>query len=290
MKKIVYLLFIICFAVVMFSGVEKSAGPPGCHASEAPNFFNCTVCHSDNPVNTGSANITFDLGGADTGYIPGHTYDINISVKKTGMLAAGFEFIALQNNSLSVSPGTITLTNPVRTQKVDPSNPHVQGCALQQKVWVEHTFQGILSDAFGESLWSFKWKAPSTPVGSITFYLAALQTNYNGDEFGDYAYTRSLTANCVGVGIDELQNPFSDLVFFPNPVISKLNISNVQNVETLELHDIYGKTIKVFEKITANNNQDLSLDFSSIKPGIYFVVVKGKKTQITKRLIVGKSQ
>jgi hypothetical protein len=288
MKKIVYLLFIICFAVVMFSGVEKSAGPPGCHAGEAPNFFNCTVCHSDNPVNTGSANITFDLGGADTGYIPGHTYDINISVKKTGMLAAGFEFIALQNNSLSVSPGTITLTNPVRTQKVDPSNPHVQGCALQQKVWVEHTFQGILSDAFGESLWSFKWKAPSTPVGSITFYLAALQTNYNGDEFGDYVYTRSLTANSVGVGIEELQNPLSDLMIFPNPATSKLIIRSNSTVaiQRIELLNLYGKSIKQFENIASSNDQDIVIDLSGINSGVYFAIIHGKGARTVKKIMI----
>ncbi|MFO0357539.1 MAG: choice-of-anchor V domain-containing protein [Sphingobacteriaceae bacterium] len=288
MKKIVYFLFIISFAVVMFSGVEKSAGPPGCHAGEAPNFFNCTACHTDFPVNTGSATITFDLSGADTGYIPGHTYDINISLKKTGMLAAGFQFIALQNNSLSVSPGTITLTNPVRTQKVDPSNPHVQGCTLQQKVWVEHTFQGILSDAFGESLWSFKWKAPDVPVGNITFYLAALQTNYNGDEFGDYVYTRSLTANSVGVGIKELQNPYADLMIFPNPATSKLIVRSNSSIpiQKIELLNLYGKSIKQFENITESNDKDILIDLTGINSGVYFAVINGKGILTVKKIMI----
>jgi hypothetical protein len=287
MKRITYIVFILAAVVVLSAGIQKSAGPPGCHAGEPPNNFNCTSCHSDFPVNTGDANILFDVGGADTGYIPGKTYNITISVKKTGMMAAGFQFIALQDNNLSTSPGSITLTQPSRTQKVDANNPHVQGCGLLQKVWVEHTYQGITSDASGESLWKFDWKAPDNYVGNITFYLAALETNYDGEVTGDYTYTRSISSPDVTTNVIQLDKPFADLMIFPNPATSKLWFkTGVHGIQKIELLNMQGKLIKQLDNTLQENTTDLQLDLSGIRPGVYFVAIQGKEANAVRKILI----
>jgi hypothetical protein len=288
MRNITYIFFIMAAIIVLSAGIQKSPGSPGCHAGEPPNFTNCTSCHSDFAVNTGNANILFDVGGADTGYIPGQTYNITVSIKKTGMMAAGFQFIALQDNNISTSPGSITLTQPSRTQKVDASNPHVHGCGLLQKVWVGHTFQGITSDTSGESLWEFDWKAPDNYVGNITFYLAALEANYDGENTGDYTYTRSISSPDITTNVIQPDKPFANLMIFPNPANSKILFvkTGVHDILKIELLNIQGKLIKRFDYTLQDNTTDLQLDLNGISHGVYFVAIQGKEATAVRKIVI----
>jgi hypothetical protein len=287
MQKIAYVFFMLAVGIVSSAAVRKSAGPPGCYAGEPPTYSNCTSCHSDFAVNTGNANILFDVGGADKGYIPGQTYTITVSVQKRGMMAAGFQFIALQNNDVSTSPGSITLLQPSRTQKVDPSNPHVQGCGLLKKVWIEHTYQGITSDTSGESRWRFDWKAPNNSVGRITFYLAAVESNYNGDESGDYVYTRSISSSDITTNVAQPDEPIAELTIFPNPAASKLYVqTGGHSIQKIELLNMQGKLIKVFDNIAQDTTTDVQLDLNGISSGVYFVSIQGKETTTVRKIVI----
>jgi hypothetical protein len=228
------------------------------------------------------------VDGADAGYIPGKTYNITVSVKKQGMQAAGFQFVALQNNDVNTSPGSITLTQTSRTQKVDANNPHVQGCNLMQKVWVEHTYQGINSDASGESLWTFEWKAPNSHVGDITFYLAALESDYSGDETGDYVYTKSISSPDLTTSVIESDNPYADLVIFPNPANSKLYLkTHAPDIQQIELLNTHGKLMKRFNNsIPTHNTTAIELDISDISPGVYYVSIQGKKASTVRKIVI----
>ena len=75
--------------VLSSAGSYKSAGPPGCFAGEPPNNTNCTSCHTDYTVNSGQATVLFNMGGADTGYVPGATYQVSITIRNAGMSVAG---------------------------------------------------------------------------------------------------------------------------------------------------------------------------------------------------------
>jgi hypothetical protein len=60
----------------------------------------------------------------------------------------------------------------------------------------DETYIGHLLAPSGESSpynFSFDWEAPSTPVGDITFYLAAVGANNNSSTSGDGATTSTLT-------------------------------------------------------------------------------------------------
>src|ERR1044072_6027877 len=109
MRKKMLSCCLLMGTVALTAAQYKSAGPPGCYAGEPPNNNNCTSCHTDYPVNSGTATVQLDLGGADTGYVPGQTYPLTVSVKKTGMPAAGFQLTVLQDSDNTRSPGTITL-------------------------------------------------------------------------------------------------------------------------------------------------------------------------------------
>lgn len=287
MKKLIYLSIIVSGVIILSSATEnKSAGPPGCFAGEPPNFTNCTSCHSDFPVNFGTATILFDLGGADTGYIPGATYDIKVSIQKPGLPAGGFLFTALQDNDITTTPGIITLNDAVRTQTIDLANPHVQGCGLQNKVYVEHTYQGHTSPTPGENSWDFKWKAPPTYVGDITFYLATVESNYSGDEFGDYVYTRKVQSKDRTTGIDQVSGAFASLSVYPNPAMNKTFIKrgNLQ-IDKIELVNMQGMKLKEFNDLPANK-AELVLDLQDISAGVYFVIIKGEGISVARKLMI----
>jgi hypothetical protein len=281
MKKILNVIFGIITFFALTAGVEKSAGPPGCHANEPPNNTNCTSCHTG-VINQGTAQVDLNLNGAEVSYIPGQTYTFTVSVKKTGMQDAGFQFIALQNNNNAVSPGTITLIDPTRTQKVDISNPHLQGCSLLQRVWVEHTFQGITSNMQGESIWSFQWKAPETNVGAITFYLAALETNSNGDETGDLAYTRSITSSAVVNTSEEAELLKNSTLVYINK--NKLHIdSDLSTIENITISDIHGKELNK-QSLFLNDKNKLTMDVDELARGLYIVIIKSKQSLVVKKI------
>lgn len=285
MKKSVYIFFIATGLIAISAAEYKSAGPPGCFAGEPPNNTNCTSCHTGASVNSGTASILFDLGGADTGYVPGATYNITVSVKKVGMQAAGFQFTALQSNDNTKTPGTITLSDPTRTQKVDPSNPHVQGCGLFNKVYVEHTFQGITSSS-GESIWGFKWQAPQSYVGDINFYTAVLESDFSGDEFGDKVYTKKLTSKGKTTSVGMLGSQDESIHIFPNPVVTAFNIATANfSIKKVDIVNTQGVLVKSI-KVSSVNRDSLKVDAEDLASGVYFVIIHGEEGKSVKKIIV----
>lgn len=287
----------ICFclaliAVIFMSHENKSNGPPGCFAGEPPNFTNCTSCHSGTAVNSGTANIVFNLGGAENGYYPDSTYTITLSVQKSGMEAGGFQFIALQDNNSTVSPGTITLTEPGRMTIVDQNNPHAQGCVINNKVWIEHQYAGILSDSTGKSQWSFRWKAPNNNAGNISFYFATLESNFDLTDDGDRVYTRNTSVPYLGpTSTTILPNQMADgdISIYPNPSYSKIFVSTADfsEWEQIQITDLTGFVIKDYKKaalLLENNNFVLDLD--NMHSGIYILSLQGKKRNINKLITV----
>lgn len=250
MKKFVLVAIIISLTVLLSSvssAVKKSAGPPSCYAGEPPTNANCTSCHTGNALNSGTADITLDLGGADTLYTPGKTYTFNISVSKSGMKAGGFQFIALQDNNLNKSPGIITLTDKNRTQVIDKNNPHGGACAIGDKTWTEHTYDGIFSDANGKSSWSFDWKAPDANAGPITFYLACVESNNDMTDEGDYVYTTTKKSTSVVTSLQKTPKE-AGISVYPIPAQSNLYINSDKKPLGIEVVSMSGSSVKTFSE------------------------------------------
>lgn len=287
MKKILYIIGITAgVALLSSAGSYKSAGPPGCFAGEPPNNTNCTSCHTDFTVNSGGATVLFDVGGADTGYVPGATYNITVSVKKAGMGVAGFQFIALQDNDNKKSPGTVTLDDPARTQKVDPANPHVQGCGLFDKVYIEHTYQGITLTGTDENSWTFKWKAPDDHVGDISFYMAAVEADNSGDEFGDYVYTRKAVSKGKPNSVNSI-DAVEGISLYPNPASAVLYINaGVYRLNTIILMNMQGAVVRQYDIKHSSRQDNHVIDLNAVTHGVYFVQLQGDDLHVVKKVVV----
>lgn len=299
MKKIYLLSVITAFviAIITLKSSEvnsapkplKSTGPQLCVSGEAPNFSNCTTagCHEDNVVNSGSASVSLDLGDKGEGfYVPNQTYTISINIAKANMLRAGFQIIAVQDDSVDYSPGTVTLSNAAETQKLSSNT----ACNAKFKTWVEHTYAGTDVDETGSKTWTYQWKAPSKNAGNITFYLAALEANDDQDNSGDYTYTITKTLSYKqpeGI-VDALLN--NNLSIYPNPSTNELTIkyNNAVTLSSLDILNQAGTVVKTY-KISSFNQTvtgTQTFDIQDLTAGVYFLKAHSELGSIIKKVVI----
>lgn len=181
-KAVVLLALALPMFIVAFKVERSSSGAPGSHTG-APSEKTCATsgCHDDNTINSGTAVLTIDAGGA-TQYIAGNTYPIKIRIADTGVNRFGFQLVALDNQT-NMNVGTFQITDPARTQFI--KNDH----ALTDRNYVTYTFNGTDATSSGAAEWTVNWTAPSTAVGPITFYAGGVSANDDMSDKGDYSYT-----------------------------------------------------------------------------------------------------
>lgn len=188
--KIALLIFFLIGLVVELvtgSGAVRSArafaeGPnPG--FTGAPGEQTCAVagCHGGEP-NTGPGQLQII---APASYEPTKTYDITVMhvTSDTTRLRWGFELTALDgtNNRAGTLQNSSSLTQIV------------EGGPGGNRQYIEHGFLGTFQGQTVPGSWTFKWVAPSTDVGTVTFYAAGNQANNNGAETGDQIYSTHAT-------------------------------------------------------------------------------------------------
>lgn len=289
MNKYVYIFTLFIIALILSStvaNVNKSSGPPSCNAGEPPNNTTCKSCHEEYEINSGTAITTFNLGEAENGYEPGKTYTISININKSGMQRAGFQAIALQANDNKISPGIVTLTDANRTQILDKNAPHSGGCLEEERVWIEHTYNGINSTA-GTSNWQYQWKAPNTDIGAITFYISTLEANNDLNETGDYVYSTSKTINSLPVSVSS-QNKNKEVKIYVSNLEQTLNIeTNNFEPNMIVLTDINGKIVNSWaKKDIVSSNKTITLSTKNIAWGIYFISLSNKNQIIKQKIII----
>lgn len=186
-------LFLFGAGVLFLSGKEKVAasamGPtPG--NTNAPGEDNCTACHGDFPLNSGTGNVV--ITGLPANYRPGQTVRVTVTVNQptVGAVVWGFQSTAV--DLLGRTAGSFTLVTPGTQIKQGLIGPNLRD-------YVEHTQDGLIGDFFTKS-WQFDWHAPMAPRGNVSFHAAGNAANSDGGPSGDYIYTSAAKTNaCVGL-------------------------------------------------------------------------------------------
>ena len=159
-------------------------GPPDGVAADAPFFYNCTVCHNTNALDSGDGSLA--LSGVPVRYTPGATYPLTITVADPGQARWGFELTA---HTAGTAQGSFTITDPVNTQR---SNSGFGD-------YVKHTNAGTYrGTANGPVSWSVDWTAPAAGAGTVRFYLAAVAGDDNGSFYNDFVYTAAAASQETG--------------------------------------------------------------------------------------------
>ena len=183
MKKILSFLTFMIFVGVLFFTTDitsHSAAPPSGSAGDpGAGGATCTQggCHSGNPI-ADSSQFTLAMDTAQfatqtpvfshiSTYIPGKTYYVSFTGNSASAPRFGFQLIAEGVNTAAA--GSFTVTDAMHTQ-------------LQSGGYMGH------KSASSYKTWTFKWTAPATNIGDVTFYCAAMNSNNDGTSNGDVVY------------------------------------------------------------------------------------------------------
>ncbi|MFN0124820.1 MAG: choice-of-anchor V domain-containing protein [Blastocatellia bacterium] len=165
-----------------------SAGPPNSRTG-APGETTCAACHNAFALNSGPGMLKI-TGVPDT-YEAGGEYIITISINQVNPPASvryGFQVTAIDDRGRSA--GLFGLTDTTATPGTQLRTALVNG---NTRNYVAHTATGSATPTSmtEQREWSFRWAAPSSVVGRVTFYVAGNRANGAGTNQGDYIYTLS---------------------------------------------------------------------------------------------------
>ena len=203
MKKTPFLLAIATVALVVSFALDAlnplignpTGAPAGRSGGPAEGGATCAAggCHgpaSNTVINT----LISTSPSLASGYIPGATYSITITVSGSG--SKGFQFTAQSSSGNPLG----TLTVPASLQ-------------IQQNRWVTHRSAASGSPA----TWTFNWVAPAAGSGTVGFYACGISGRNNSL----VRQTLSIPQSTVSVNEIAAQN---QVRCWPQPARNEINL------------------------------------------------------------------
>ncbi|MFM1876825.1 MAG: hypothetical protein RL266_2562 [Bacteroidota bacterium] len=246
----------------------NSAGGPAGNTGSPGDGFTCarSGCHAGGPA---QSNETVELSSdiPQSGYIGGNTYNLTLTMTKTGGAKFGFQLSPQDISGIVL--GTLTAGT---------------GSQITGGGYLTHTFNGT-SVSGGTKSWDFQWTAPTSGTGDVMFYMVGNFTNNNGSTNGDVIITESVAFNeASGVGISEAQ--LEALSVYPNPVIEEIHVAakDVDEEIFFTMYSIDGR--KVLEE--KHEAGDITIDVSTknLSTGVYFLQMEAGGNSTIKKLLV----
>jgi len=241
MTKILFLTGCILYLVLLGNTQGAPAGATG-----APGEDTCgrSGCHATVP-NSGNASISLQLDNGATAYVPGETHTLRVSIESPQSAARnGFSMLALNGQNNSTGEWII-------------AGEYLQTIsAANGRDYVTHSEDGSIL-----TFWEFDWKAPSSNIGAIKFYLAVNDANDDGERTGDNIYTSVITYNAQIASSLKAIASLENISVFPNPIETQLNIK----IDLTKATNIRGTLVNsVGQSITSLFQQDLPVGDSNL--------------------------
>ena len=189
-KIVLFAVSLVAIISIAMTGsrIHANSGGPIASRTGAPVIgsfsaeLNCTSsgCHSTYALNSGPG--AFSISGLPAYYWPDQEVTVTVTMNQASRNAYGFQLTALDPQGNRA--GTFTSSDN-RTQLANGNG------SFSGRRYIQHSFAGISPNGANQATWSFKWKAPSTPSGKVTFYAAGNAANGTGTSSSDYIYTTS---------------------------------------------------------------------------------------------------
>jgi len=283
MKRIIYLLSTLGLLVILSSSVLDDNGKAGYVGSPGETTCNTSNCHNSFVLNTGGGSVTARSDMDNWTYEPFQTYNISITVAKSGVGLFGFGVELL--TSTNANAGTLNITDAAKTQ----IKSRVVSAVTRRNV-VHKLNAGLSQDSM---VFNFSWTAPDTSTGDLTMYFAGNCTNANGQPSGDYIYngTQVITPadpSTVGVNTLVVRDAFR---VTPNPASDRINLHyNLNSNEHVRivLHSISGaRAYELLDAYQQAGENNISLDLPiSLESGIYLLNLEGGSSKVSQKLLI----
>ena len=168
-------LFLSFLLLLSYDSFNYVSSPPTA-LTGAPSEGNCTNCHNGSAVTSGTSWDAINISGLPAnGYTPGSVYTLTVNGSSAATAKNGMLLTVLNSSNSFTGTFTAGTGNSV---------------LVSTRNYIGHTSSGTANSSF-----SFTWTAPSTGVGTVTFYLSWLATNSNGGTSGDMTYVKSFSLN-----------------------------------------------------------------------------------------------
>lgn len=281
LKTLTYVMAVPVLALFTAGGLNDDgrAGRTG-----SPGETTCVSCHDNFALNSGGGSITLsstNLPGWE--YIPGTNYHMVCTVARTGnnLFGMGLEALTTANQNA----GNLVITNPASTQIKTAT---VGGVSRRNVV---HTLNG--GQGNGSKAFAFDWTAPTTNIGSVTFYYAGVAANGDGDEaVGDYVYNgNQVVTPATASSVEEFAGP-GELSVFPDPATDHFSIAYTlttgRNVQ-VSLYDMQGRMVRelVAAPRSAGRHVEMISGLSDLGPGTYLLRTAMGAEVRTRRIMLG---
>jgi hypothetical protein len=156
-----------------------SSGPP-LALTGAFGEATCQLCHTGNNLNAAGGSLT--ISNVPQDYVPGQTYQIQVTIARSGQQRWGFE-LAARAASGGQQAGTLASTSNT-----------TQVTTFSGVQYITHTSNGTFQGS-QQGIWTFNWTAPPSPVGQVVFAAAGNAANGNFSNSGDFIYTATATTD-----------------------------------------------------------------------------------------------
>jgi hypothetical protein len=256
-------------ATILGSNLTGSMGSPGASCGGSG-------CHAAGVAST-TATLVIQAVGASAPvlngkYEAGKTYNVTLSGTNTlyptpSLTKFGFQVTATKDDGTKA--GTIVTPLPTNTATKTVAGREIfeQTAALSQ---------GTIPNTYSVT---YKWTAPPTGSGKVTFYYILNAVNGNGSENGDLPSTgKTSIFNEAGTSINEVNNNIASKIF-PNPCSNILNIEAASNAKYVAtVYDLAGR------QVLAASHQN-TIDVSSLSAGVYLLRLNTEGAQQTTTFI-----
>lgn len=211
-------------------------------------------------LNTSNVDITKTTGG----YALGATYNVEVKLKLGGKVKAGFQCVPLTFMS-NLPAGTIQNTVMPTMLQITPDG--------QNRQYISHTATGTTSSTVisgGYATWKFKWQAPATDVGALSFHCIANITNNNNLSDGDSVvmatYVIQKPSGVPTIKTTELFN------VYPNPTYNAVLLpSTMGTIKKVWILNAMGVMVSSIQETTSH------LSLQSLPSGMYYIWVENEE-------------
>ena len=192
MKNSLFCIALMSAIILLFTQNTSYTYSSGNFAARtnAPGESSCATssCHGTNSdVLNGAGSAEISIADDPVSYELNKTYTITVQTTDPNASRYGMQMTVLKGNAP-------TDASPSVGSWVAPTGMQIQ--SQNDRSYIVHT-----STENNTGTWTFEWMAPETDEGDITFYLAALAANGNGNKAGDFVYFNTLTLNAPEVSV-----------------------------------------------------------------------------------------
>jgi uncharacterized protein (TIGR03437 family) len=191
------LLVLLASTPVTLFSLTRVPGPPVNRTGNPAdaNGATCNACHGG-AANAPNSNMAGRLTVTVANYRPGERQRITVSVEHPEQSRWGFQLTARLESDPTKQAGRFVANDTVFVRCGAGGMPEPPCNGEVEHVNHMLTSTGRNADGSGTPggyAWEFDWIAPEENVGKIVFFAAGNAANNNGNNQGDFIYTRSVT-------------------------------------------------------------------------------------------------